>query len=66
MRAVGFHETFIESYRITKDKQNFRETILSDEMVEKIFKNSCESDFELFRRMASSICPEIFSMDEVK
>ena len=29
-------------------------------------KNSSESDHELYIRMASSICPEIFSMDEVK
>lgn len=62
------HETFIECYKITKDKQNFKETILTDEMVERIFdiKNSCESELDLYRRLSSSICPEIFSMDEVK
>jgi DNA replication licensing factor MCM7 len=67
-RAGLNHETFIECYKIVKDKQNFKETILTDEMVEKVFdiKNSCENDYDLYRRMANSICPEIFSMDEIK
>ena len=37
-------------------------------MVEKVFmlKNSCESDHDLFIKMSNAICPEIFSMDEIK
>ena len=68
MRAGLSHETFIEAFKISKDKQNFKETMLTEDMIEKIFdiKNSTESEFHLYTRMASSICPEIFSMDEVK
>lgn len=68
MKAGLSHDTFIEAFKITKDKQNFKETMLTEEMVEKIFdvKNSCESEYHLYTRMAHSICPEIFSMDEVK
>ena len=29
-------------------------------------KNICEGDYQLYERLASSICPEIFGMDEVK
>lgn len=68
MRAGLSHDTFLEAYQIRKDKQNFRETMLTEDMVEKIFdiKNSCESEYLLYTKMASSICPEIFSMEEVK
>ena len=37
-------------------------------MLDRVFdiKNTCESDNQLYTRMASSICPEIYSMDAVK
>ena len=37
-------------------------------MIDRIneIKNQCESDHDLYLKLASSICPEIFSMDEVK
>ena len=68
IRAGLSHDTYIESFRIMKDKQNFKETILSDEMIKRVYevKNSCEGDHDLYIKMASSICPEIYSMDEVK
>jgi DNA replicative helicase MCM subunit Mcm2 (Cdc46/Mcm family) len=31
-----FHETFVDAFRIEKDKQNFREFMLSDEMMAKV------------------------------
>lgn len=42
--------------------------MLSDEMLEKVMelKNNAESDEALFLQVATSICPEIFSMEEVK
>jgi DNA replication licensing factor MCM7 len=68
MRAGLHHDTHIEVYKITKDKVNFKEFMLSDEMMEKVMdlKNNAESDESLFLQMATSICPEIFSMEEVK
>ena len=47
MKAGLSHETFLEAFKIQKDKQNFRETLLTEEMVEKIFdiKNSTESEY---------------------
>jgi hypothetical protein len=39
------HDTHIEAYKITKDKQNFREYMLSETMMEKVMeiKNSAET-----------------------
>jgi DNA replication licensing factor MCM7 len=68
MRAGLAHDTFLEAYNITKDKQNFKESFLSEENLEKVqdIRDSCESDYQLYTRLAASICPEIFAMEEVK
>lgn len=68
MRAGLTHDTYIEAYNIHKDKQNFKETMLSEEMVERIqkVKIQMETEHNLFQRLAHSICPEIYSMDAVK
>ena len=59
--------THVEVFEIHKQKTNFKEAIASDENVRvvKELKESMQED-ELFRRMADSICPEIFGMHEVK
>ena len=68
MRAGLAHDTYLEAFSITKDKQNFKESFLSEENLEKVqdIKSTCESDFHMYTRLASSICPEIFGMEEVK
>ena len=69
MAGMGlFHETHIEACRIVKDKQNFKEFYLSDEIMKDVneVKESISDDVERFEKMASSICPEIFGMTEVK
>lgn len=60
-------KTYIDAFNIEKDKVNFREYMLSDEMLEKVndIKRSM-SEEELFLKMSRSICPEIFGMEEVK
>jgi hypothetical protein len=42
--------------------------MLSDDMLNQVkeCKENAESEDELFHKVASSICPEIFAMDEVK
>lgn len=44
------HDTHIEAYKITKDKQNFREYMLSESQMEKVMevRNSAESQEQLF------------------
>ena len=68
MRAGLAHDTYLECFEVSKDKQNFKESYLSPENLERVsdIRASCESDYQLYTRLASSICPEIFAMDEVK
>lgn len=68
MRNGLAQDTYLEAFKITKDKQNFKESFLTDEALEKVtdFRGTCENDTQLYERLAQSICPEIFSMDEVK
>ena len=62
-----FHQAFIDAFDIEKDKINFREFMLSEEMIRKVdeTKHSMAEE-ELFKKMAQSICPEIFGMEQVK
>ena len=67
-RAGLYQDTFLDAFQIAKDKQNFKETYLSQEKLERIsdIRATCASDEELFQRLSCSICPEIFGMEEVK
>ena len=67
-RAGLYQDTFLDAFQIAKDKQNFKETYLSEEKLERIsdIRATCASDEELFQRLSCSICPEIFGMEEVK
>lgn len=44
------HDTHIEAFKIIKDKQNFRDYMLSDEMMQKVkeIRDQCENEAELF------------------
>jgi hypothetical protein len=46
MKQGLIHDTHIEAYKITKDKQNFREYMLSDEMMRKVedVRNQCGNE----------------------
>lgn len=69
MRAgVLTHDTFLEAFMISKDKQNYRESFLTEDTLTKMddLKDSSAGEMQLYTRLASSICPEIFGMDEVK
>ena len=62
------HDTYLEAFNIHKDKQNYKESFLTDATLEKVYdlKNVCDGDMQLYNRLAQSICPEIFGMEEVK
>jgi DNA replication licensing factor MCM7 len=69
MRAgVLTHDTFLEAFMISKDKQNYRESFLTEDTISKMedLKDSSAGEMQLYTRLASSICPEIFGMEEVK
>lgn len=46
IRAGLAHDTYLEAFNINKDKQNFKESYLTDEILEKVdnFKSTCDSD----------------------
>lgn len=46
MRAGLAHDTHVEAYKITKDKVNFKEYMLSDDMLNQVkeAKENAESD----------------------
>ena len=50
MRAGLTHDTYLEAYKIVKDKQNFKESILTEEMLEKVndIRSSMQSDMEIY------------------
>lgn len=54
MRNGLAHDTYLEAFKISKDKQNFKESFLTDEALEKVedFKNTCENDIVLYERLA--------------
>ena len=61
------HSTHVECFEVYKQRQNFRSLNLSDEMERTVHElKASMSEEELFRRMADSICPEIFGMEDVK
>ncbi len=62
------HDTYLEAFAVNKDKENYKDSFLTEETLEKVqdFKNMCENEMQVYTRLANSICPEIFGMDEVK
>ena len=68
-RAAGLtHDTHIEAYKIVKSKENYKELMLSEEMMAGVneIKSQSEDENHLFKRLSESICPEIFGMEEIK
>ena len=53
-RTGLFQDTFVEAFEIMKEKQNFRETILTEERMERVndIRGTCESDNAVFRRLS--------------
>jgi len=62
------HDTYLEAFQIQKDKQNYKESFLTEAALERVqeLKDVCQSDTQLYQRLATSICPEIFGHEEVK
>ena len=68
-RMAGLtQDTYLEAFKIHRDKVGLTNNILSEERMEQIqdIRGTCESDTHLLERLANSICPEIYGMTEVK
>lgn len=57
-------DTFIEACRITQEKQKYCELYLSADVIAKLEAESVNED--TYTKLALSICPEIFGMEDVK
>ena len=53
-RSGLFQDTFIEAFEIQKEKQNFKETLLTEERMERVndIRGTCENDNHLMRRLS--------------
>ena len=56
------HDTYIEAFKIEKEKKNYKETKINPEMIN-ILKKEKNT---LYLNLAKSIAPEIFGMEDIK
>jgi DNA replication licensing factor MCM7 len=58
------HDTFLEAFKISRDKKSYRESNLSTEMVEKL--RTERNNREIYSLLSKSIAPEIHGLEDVK
>ena len=56
------HDTYIEAFKITKEKKSYKETHMTTDMFDKLKKNSST----IYNDLSKSIAPEIYGMDDIK
>ena len=57
------HDTYIEAYKIEKEKKNYKDTKINPEMINTLKKEKTNT---LYLNLAKSIAPEIFGMEDIK
>lgn len=58
------HDTYIEAFQIIQEKKTYQDVDFSEDALESIQKASKSSD--VYIKLARSICPEIYGMEDVK
>lgn len=58
------HDTYLEAFKISRNKKGYKETSLSKEMVEKL--KSDTNNQEVYSLLSKSIAPEIHGLEDVK
>ena len=58
------HDTFLEAFKITRDKKSYKESSLSTEMVDKL--RTERNNREVYSLLSKSIAPEIHGLEDVK
>lgn len=64
IRTGLIHNTFLEAYKFVRHKKSYRENVISTEMVQRI--KEARSQTNIYDRLAKSIAPEIYGMEDVK
>lgn len=60
------HDTYIEAFKIVKDKKSYKDTVMSEDMFDKFISNKKKKNDNTYANLAKSIAPEIFGMDDIK
>ncbi|CAK79994.1 unnamed protein product (macronuclear) [Paramecium tetraurelia] len=64
---ASFYSTYIEAFHIKRDKKKFKEIDIESVSGHKIFEDIKKYPFsDLYMKLAKSIAPEIFGMEDVK
>ena len=61
-RSRLVHDTYIEAFKIIKEKKSYKDTQMTGDMMDKLKKNSST----IYNDLAKSIAPEIYGMDDIK
>jgi DNA replication licensing factor MCM7 len=61
LKSKMIHDTYIEAFKIEKEKKNYQETKINSETI-----NMLKKDKSLYINLAKSIAPEIFGMEDIK
>ena len=64
LKSKLIHDTYIEAFKIEKEKKNYNETRMNPEMITLLKKD--KSNSTLYLNLAKSIAPEIFGMEDIK
>jgi DNA replication licensing factor MCM7 len=59
------HDTYIEAFKITKEKLSYKDTTFNQEMVDEI-SSQMKKNPDIYSTLAKSLAPEIYGKDDVK
>ena len=59
------HDTFIEAFQIQKHKQSYKDTKMSEDMID-LISNQKQKTPDIYSALAKSIAPEIYGMEDIK
>ena len=63
LKSKMIHDTYIEAFKIEKEKKNYQETKINPETINILKKDKSNT---LYLNLAKSIAPEIFGMEDIK
>jgi DNA replication licensing factor MCM7 len=63
-RSRLIHDTYIEAFKIVKEKKSYKDTKLDDRAWDELKKSN--QDYALYDKLSTSIAPEIYGMDDIK
>ena len=63
LKSKLIHDTYIEAFKIEKEKKNYQETKINPETINILKKDKSNT---LYLNLAKSIAPEIYGMEDIK